>query len=111
MFFCTPSGCLFATDAVFMCAPGLLQLQPRTSAGKTIADNVVACELLDGNRLLTNSLGHAPAEAGLHAELQASRIPRSLECIDNGKILGFGAGLAEDHPVRPHNHIMLTLSA
>lgn len=26
------------------------------------------------------------------------RIPRSLEEIDNGKILGFGADLAEDHP-------------
>ena len=29
------------------------------------------------------------------------RIPRCLAEIDNGKILGFGADLAEDHPVRP----------
>ena len=29
-----------------------------------------------------------------------ARIPGSLADIDNGKILGFGADLAEDHPVR-----------
>ena len=27
-------------------------------------------------------------------------MPRCLADIDNGKILGFGADLAEDHPVR-----------
>ena len=32
---------------------------------------------------------------------EGSRIPRCLAEIDNGKILGFGASLAEDHPVRP----------
>lgn len=26
-------------------------------------------------------------------------IPRSIKEVDNGKILGFGADLAEDHPV------------
>ena len=28
------------------------------------------------------------------------RIPQSLKEVDNGKILGFGAELSEDHPVR-----------
>lgn len=27
------------------------------------------------------------------------KVPRSLSEIDNGKILGFGADLAKDHPV------------
>lgn len=27
------------------------------------------------------------------------RVPRSIHDVDNGKILGFGADLAEDHPV------------
>lgn len=27
------------------------------------------------------------------------RIPKSIAEVDNGKILGFGADLAEDHPV------------
>lgn len=26
-------------------------------------------------------------------------VPRSLEEVDNGRILGFGADLSEDHPV------------
>ena len=32
------------------------------------------------------------------------RIPRSLAEVDKGQIMGFGADLAEDHPVRccPH---------
>lgn len=29
------------------------------------------------------------------------KIPKSLSEVDSGKILGFGADLAEDHPVKP----------
>jgi hypothetical protein len=29
------------------------------------------------------------------------KIPRSIHEVDNGSILGFGANLAEDHPVGP----------
>ncbi len=29
---------------------------------------------------------------------QPRRIPQSLEEVDNGKIMGFGADLAKDHP-------------
>lgn len=35
------------------------------------------------------------------ANVQAKR-PLSIHDVDNGKLLGFGADLAEDHPVRPH---------
>lgn len=30
----------------------------------------------------------------------ALRIPKNLAEVDNGKLLGFGAELSEDHPVR-----------
>jgi hypothetical protein len=29
------------------------------------------------------------------------KVPTSIHEVDNGKILGFGADLSEDHPVRP----------
>lgn len=45
----------------------------------------------------------APAVATSTAEPTAAatpvRVPRSIHDVDNGKILGFGAELAEDHPV------------
>lgn len=36
------------------------------------------------------------------------KIPMSLHEVDNGKILGFGADLAEDHPVGHNISIMMT---
>jgi hypothetical protein len=39
------------------------------------------------------------------------RVPRSIHDVDNGKILGFGADLAEDHPVGAGTQPMLGLQA
>ena len=33
------------------------------------------------------------------ADTEVIRVPNSIHDVDNGKILGFGADLAEDHPV------------
>ena len=33
------------------------------------------------------------------AQSSGIKIPKSIEDVDNGKILGFGADLSEDHPV------------
>lgn len=46
------------------------------------------------------SEARSPAEAPQPPPGEGLRIPRCLAEIDNGKILGFGADLAEDHPVR-----------
>lgn len=42
----------------------------------------------------------AKAEPAAAPSPERARIPRCLAEIDNGKILGFGADLAKDHPVR-----------
>ena len=47
----------------------------------------------------TSSPGVAEASQPQHlGSVSEIRIPQSLEEVDNGQILGFGADLAEDHP-------------
>jgi hypothetical protein len=39
------------------------------------------------------------ASEGIVSSSVLLKVPRSIHDVDNGKILGFGEGLAEDHPV------------
>ena len=60
----------------------------------TLKFGAVVC--LDTRRvslLATTYAATAPVPASI-------KIPRSLREVDNGKILGFGADLAADHPVK-----------
>lgn len=41
------------------------------------------------------------AAAAAEAAPAIIKVPTSIHEVDNGKILGFGADLSEDHPVRP----------
>ena len=52
--------------------------------------------ILTGAAAVAARQGTAVLEAPPQPEI---RVPLSLREVDNGKILGFGADLAEDHPV------------
>jgi hypothetical protein len=41
----------------------------------------------------------AAATAAAAPAAEPVKVPRSIHDVDNGKILGFGADLSEDHPV------------
>lgn len=53
------------------------------------------------NKLIVEASAHCVVEsdATKHRGNDGIKIPTSLHEVDNGKILGFGADLAEDHPV------------
>jgi hypothetical protein len=57
----------------------------------------------DGARLSSSSVSTtaappSPSSAAAPAAPPLVRVPASIHEVDNGKILGFGADLAEDHP-------------
>ena len=98
--FIRPQQCAFSRAGIP--AFGLLEAprHPGTHIRSCVLPNTQGCALL--GLCLTSRLAQQVwlrlSTQGSLIQFTERRIPQSLEEVDNGQILGFGADLAEDHP-------------